>query len=79
MVRWTLVGSDALVLCDARNPAFQPGGKADYQWEATIAVSLMPGLLRRPSWQRLLAFIVVAPELAWLVDTLREKYALVPD
>lgn len=69
----------ALVLYDARNPAFQAGGKADRQWEAAVAASLVPGLLRRLSWQRLLTFIATVPDLAWLVDALRDKYALVPE
>jgi hypothetical protein len=39
----------------------------------------LPGLIRRLSWQRLLTFIAAAPDLVWLVDALRDKYALVPD
>ncbi len=69
----------ALVLYDARNPAFQADGAADRQWEATIAACLVPGLLRRLSWQRLLTFIATVPDLAWLVDALRDKYALLPE
>ncbi len=69
----------ALVLYDARNPAFQAGGEADRQWEAAIAVCLIPGLLRRLSWQRLLTFIATVPDLSWLVDALRHKYALLPE
>jgi hypothetical protein len=69
----------ALILYDARNPAFQAGGEADRQWEAALAACLIPGLMRRMSWQRLLIFIAGAPDLAWLVDDLREKYALSPN
>jgi hypothetical protein len=69
----------ALVLYDARNPAFQADGEADRQWEATIAACLVPGLLRRLSWQRLLTFIATVPDLEWLVDSLRDKYALLPE
>jgi hypothetical protein len=69
----------ALILYDARNPAFQAGGAADRQWEAALAACLLPGLFRRLSWQRLLAFIAAAPDLVWLVDALRDKYALAPD
>lgn len=68
----------ALVLYDARNPAFQVGGEADMQWEATIAACLIPGLLRRLSWQRLLTFISEDPELTWLVVAMKHKYALLP-
>jgi hypothetical protein len=60
-------------------PAFQAGGKADWQWEAAVAACLVPDLLRRLTWQRLLASIAAAPELAWLLQGLREKYGLVPD
>ena len=69
----------ALIVYDARNPAFQVGGEADRQWEAALAACLLPGLLRRLSWQRLLPFVAVVPDLGWLVDGLREKYGLVPD
>ena len=69
----------ALVLYDARNPAFQAGGKADGQWRAAQEACRVPGLLRRVSWQRLIASLVSAPELTWLADGLREKYGLVPD
>ena len=64
---------------DARNPSFQAGGVADRQWESTIAACRMPGLLRRISWQRLLSFLAVAPNLAWLIDELQGKYGLVAD
>ncbi len=74
-----LARGHALVLYDARNPAFQAGGEADRQWEATIAACLVPGLLRRLTWQRLLTFIATVPDLAWLVDALRDKYALLPE
>lgn len=72
-------GGHALVLYDARNPAFQAGGAADLQWEATVAACLVPGLLRRLSWQRLVTAVTTAPDLAWLVDALRNKYGLVPN
>lgn len=68
-----------LVVYDVRNPAFQAGGTADRQWEAVVAACLFPGLLRRLSWQRLLGYIAEAKDLAWLVDSLEEKYGLVPD
>ncbi len=73
------VRGHALILYDARNPAYQVGGEADRQWETAVAACLLPGLLRRLSWQRLLSFITAAPDLVWLVDALRDKYALVPD
>jgi len=69
----------ALVVYDARNPAFDAGGGAVRQWEAAVGACLVPGLLRRVSWQRLLAAITPAQELTWLVDGLREKYGIVAD
>lgn len=69
----------SLTLYDARNPAFQAGGEADRQWETAVAACLVPGLLRRVSWQRMLAFIVTAPDLAWLAEALQGKYAIAPD
>jgi len=69
----------ALVVYDARNPAFDAGGDADRQWEAAVGACLVPGLLRRVSWQRLAGFITPASELTWLVDGLREKYGIVAD
>lgn len=68
----------ALILYDARNPAFQPGGAADRQLQDAINACLVPGLLRCLSWQRLITSIATAPDLTWLLDALRDKYALVP-
>jgi hypothetical protein len=69
----------ALVVYDARNPAFGAGGRAEVQWELAVGACLVPGLLRRVSWQRLVEFVIRAPELTWLVDGLREKYGIVAD
>ena len=68
-----------LVLYDARNPAFRAGGKADRQWQLVVGASLHQGLFRLLSWQSLLATLVNAPELAYLIDGLGEKYGLEPD
>jgi len=40
---------------------------------------LVPGLLRRLSWQRLVTIVAKALDLAWLVDALRDEYGLAPD
>ncbi len=66
----------ALIVYDARNPAFQVGGKANQQWEAIQAACLVPGLLRRISWQRLVKYIAKTPELNWLFESLQEKYGI---
>ena len=68
-----------LVIYDSRNPAFQPGGKADRQWQKVVGDSYRQGLFRRLRWQTLLGFIAKAPEFAYLVDGLCEKYGLKPD
>ena len=69
----------ALILYDARNPEYLPGGTAGKQWELAIRDCRIPGLLRRLSWQRLLGALCVAPELTYLVDGVRMKYGLEPD
>ena len=69
----------ALVVYDARNPEFQVGGEAERQWNQAVAACRMPGLLRRLSWQRLMTAIAYAPELKYLVDSVREKYGIEPD
>ena len=51
---------------DAHNPEFQGSGRAERQWELTVAACRVPGLLRRLSWQRVMAVAAGAPELAYL-------------
>ena len=67
-----LARGHALLLYDARNPAFAPRPDG--------AIELLRGslrdarLLRRCSWQRLLAALDDVPDLRWLVSELRSKY-----
>ena len=68
----------ALIVYDARNPAFRDGGEANLQWRDALAACRVPGLLRRASWQRLAAAIAAAPDLAWLAEGLRAKYGIEP-
>ncbi len=72
-------GGHALVVYDACNPEFQGDGKAERQWGSVIAACRVPGLVRRLSWQHLLAAIARAPELEYLVDAVGRKYHLEPD
>ena len=72
-------GGHTLVVYDARNPKFQGDGKAERQWRVLVDACRVPGLMRRLSWQRLMAAIVHAPELAYLVDGVGKKYGLEPD
>ncbi len=65
-----------LVVYDARNPSFWPGGQADQQWQHALKACLQPGLLRRLSWQALISVLSHAPELGWLQKDLKAKYGL---
>lgn len=71
-------GGHALVVYDARNPAFHAGGKAGRQWERALGACRVPGLLRRLSWQCLMAAFLSAPELRYLVQGMGEKYGVAP-
>jgi hypothetical protein len=63
-----------LIIYDARNPAFWPGGYADRQWWAVIRSLKHPRMLRRVSWQKLTRHLSQFDDLAWLHDGLRAKY-----
>ena len=65
-----------LLVYDANNPEFQPGGKAELQWQAANSACRVEGLLRRLSWQRLLKALSGASELSYLVDGAGRKYGL---
>jgi hypothetical protein len=64
----------ALIVYDANHPAFQAGGAATLQWETAAAACLTPGLLRRVTWQRLLATFARDPTLVLLARRLCAKY-----
>ena len=68
-----------LVVYDARNPGFRGEARAERQWKSVVASCRVPGLVRRVSWQRLMAAIENTQELAYLVDGVAEKYGLEPD
>ena len=65
-----------LVVYDPRNPEFGIGGAARQQYESAIAACRVPGLIRRLSWQRLTGALAGAPEFAYLVAALEEKYGI---
>ena len=69
-------GGHVLVVYDARNPVFQANGRAERQWKIAINSCRVPGLLRRLSWQCLLAALARAPELGYLVNGVKKKYGL---
>lgn len=66
----------ALIVYDANNPAFQAGGQGVRQWERAAGACLFPGLLRRLSWQRLLAHISRFDRFAEFASRLQAKYGL---
>lgn len=68
--------SHALVIYDARNPAFHTGGDADAQWWATVRALRYPRLLRRVSWQSLAAHLQQFDELRWLTEGVEAKYGI---
>lgn len=68
----------ALVIYDARNPRFAKNGTAAMQWQMAAGSCRVPGLLRRVSWQRIVAALARAPELGYLTTTLGRKYGLAP-
>ena len=63
-----------LVVYDARNPEFLADGKAENQWRFIEKASLVPGLFRRISWQRLMTELAMASELNYLVQGMGNKY-----
>ena len=71
-------GGHALVIYDDRNPAFLPGGEAARQWEAAAGAMVRRPLLRRCSWQRLVAHLASDLDLAWLINGLADKYGIEP-
>jgi|SRR5579871_1333455 len=66
-----------LLVYDERNPSFQPGGKADSQWQQATTGLRFPNLLRRTSWQRIIRTLKEDPNLSGLIEELEEKYGLV--
>ena len=73
-----LAAGHVLVVYDERNPEYRENGKAESQWNSATADCLIPGLIRRLSWQCLLTALTQAPELAYLVDNAERKYGLIP-
>ncbi len=66
----------AVLLYDARNPAFRDGGKGDRAFRDVSNSLKDPRSLRRCSWQTLAGVLARYPELEWLVDGLARKYGI---
>ena len=71
-------GDQALVIYDARHPAFLPGGEAAQQWEAATGARVRRPRRRRCSWQRLVAHRSNDPDVAWLVNGLAAQDGIEP-
>lgn len=65
-----------LVAYDERNPAFQVGGKALAAFAATSVALKFHGVLRKCSWQRIIAHLRARAILPWLTTALDQKYGL---
>lgn len=66
----------ALIIYDRRNPAMAIGGDCDRQWKMISASLRFPHLLRRVSWQSLIAQWPRDEVLGWLKEELAVKYGL---
>ena len=66
----------AVLLYDARNPGFAEGGKGYLAWQTVRSALKNPVLLRRCTWQELVACLRQDAELNWLTEALRSKYGL---
>ena len=64
----------ALVIYDARNPAYQDDGEANRQWGAVKSALRNPENLRSCSWQTVISHLSRDPEMHWMVDALNAKY-----
>jgi hypothetical protein len=72
------IGADAhaLLVYDARNPAFAAKGAGMRAWQQARSALKEPERVRRLSWQRLIGRLAEDGELGWLVDELGAKYGL---
>jgi len=64
----------AVLIYDARNPAFQKGGKGWMAFGETRHALREPAMLRKCSWQRLIQHMREKDVLPWLQDLLARKY-----
>lgn len=66
-----------LAIYDARNPAFQDGGKANRQWLTAKRALRNQENMRSCSWQRLVMHISKDPDLNWMISALNAKYGFI--
>jgi Restriction Endonuclease associating with ARP len=70
------LAAHAVLLYDARNPGFAEGGKGHLAWQAVRSALKNAVLLRRCTWQELVACLRQDAGLDWLTNALRSKYGL---
>ena len=69
---------DAILLCDARNPATAPGGRIHNQYRDVRAALGRPSALRRATWQALAGALRERGGYDDLLTWLDDKYGIVP-
>ncbi|WP_373502215.1 hypothetical protein [Aestuariivirga sp.] len=71
-----MAAGHVLTVYDARNPAMAEDGTGHWQWTSVHQALKQPNLLRRLSWQSLLAQLPDEPRLIRLKQQLAAKYGL---
>lgn len=66
----------AVLLYDARNPAFAEGGPGRGAYNRAKGALKRPDALRRCSWQRLASHLRADKQMRWLGEALQAKYGL---
>lgn len=69
-------GGHAVLLYDARNPQFRPGGRGYAAYAAVRQGLRQPALLQLCTWQQVTTAIRQDPQLVWLGEALAQKYGL---
>ena len=69
---------EAILLCDARNPATAPGGRIHNQYRDVRAALRRPTALRRATWQALAGALRARGGYDDLLAWLDDKYGIVP-
>lgn len=70
-------GGHAVLVYDARNPAFADSGEAGQVYNAVKAFLREPGLLQKTTWQAIASCLRCDGETSWLAEALAEKYGIV--
>lgn len=68
----------AVIVYDGRNPAYKPGGAADTQLRQAAAACIVPGALRRVTWQEVVRACSDSADLIWLPEAMKEKHGIYP-